>query len=146
MKITSFLLLTVMLGLLSSCNDDAEVMEPEGYFNPLTCTKSSSGCGVDWILTLNKASFPENGQILFNDSIIIDECDPQSHWSIDGETLTHIKFRIRNYANLSGKEKLDMRIYDRKNCDLPKTEKSFEAGISYVIKNFGGEKQIWIER
>jgi hypothetical protein len=146
MKITSFLLLTVMLGLLSSCNDKAEVVEPEGYFNPLSCTKSSSGCGVDWVLTLNKANFPENGQILFNEKVIIDECDPQSYWSVGGETSTKIEFRIRNYADLSGKEKISMRIYDRKDCSLPKTEKSFEAEQPYTLKNFGGEKQVWIER
>jgi len=147
MKLLSLLILTVMLGLLVSCNDDAEVVEPKGYFNSLTCTqKSSSGCGVDWLLSFNKLYLPENVQILINENIIIDQCDPKSYWDTDGDTISHDVFRISNYSNLNGTEIVNIRIFDMKNCSLPKTEKSNETKVDYIMKSFGGKKEIWVSR
>jgi hypothetical protein len=110
------------------------------------CTgKSSSACGVDWFITFKNQGLPENIQILLNNKIIIDECDPQPYWSSTPTSQT-TEFKIRDYANLDGTQKLSLRVFDMKDCFLSKTEKTFEADQAYSVESSGGVKRIFINR
>jgi hypothetical protein len=144
MKKLGLLLLTLVL--VSGCEDDAMDENLERGWNPITCTQKSSGrCGVDWFISLKSDAVPQNLQILLNDKIVINECDPQSYWS-SSSTSQVVEFKIADYANLSGEETLDMRIFDMKDCYTPKKEIGFYADQKYTIKNVSGKKRISIER
>ncbi len=140
------LYLLPVLFLLISCEDGPLDQEMTRGWNPITCTqKSSEDCGVDWFISLKSDAVPQNLQVLLNNSVVIDECDPQSYWS-STQTSQLIEFKISDYSNLSGEETLDMRVFDMKDCSAAKKEIGFYADQKYVIKNVSGEKRITIER
>ena len=145
MKSVNTLVLSLCLLALVSC-DSQEPTPGLETWNPSLCTgKSSSGCGVDWFITLKNQGLPENVQILLNDKIVIDECDPQAYWS-STPTAQTTEFKIRDYANLDGTQKLSLRVFDLKDCSLSKTEKTFEADQAYSVESSGGVKRIFINR
>lgn len=146
MKKPGFIFVFLTLFILTSCEEPAVTPELEGTFDPLSCTKSSAACGVDWLFSFQKGGFPINAQILINERIIIDECDPQSYWSINGETSKEIEFKIIDYVNVSGAETFSMRIFDRKDCAAAKVEHSYVTRQSYDVKNINGKKEVWVTR
>lgn len=149
MKKVIFLLMIVSLFLLSGCDaEDEKMPEVEGGWDPLSCataTKSSEACGIDWFITFKISGFPDNIQILLNDTSIIDECDPQSNWS-KLTSAQRIEFKITDFANLDGKQRINMRVYDRHDCFKTKTEMSNQVNQDYVILVVNGEKRILIEK
>lgn len=145
MKSMSFLALCVSLILLTSCEQEDVPPAYEGSYDPLTCLKSSPGCGVNWYVSLARDAFPDSVQIMFNEKIIIDDCDPQSNWSRKAGTMTN-EYTIQDYADLDGTQNFSMRIYDRLDCYSPKKEHSFEIKQSYKAVTVGREKQIWIKK
>jgi len=145
MKSVNTLILTLCLVALVSCDSERPNAVLETW-NPSLCTgKSSSGCGVDWFITLKNQGLPENVQILLNDTIVIDECDPQAYWT-STPTAQTTEFKLRDYANLDGTQKLSLRVFDRKDCFLSKTEKTFEADQAYSVESSAGVKRILINR
>ena len=145
MKSVNTLVLSLCLLALVSC-DSQEPTPGLETWNPSLCTgKSSSGCGVDWFITLKNQGLPENVQILLNDKIVIDECDPQAYWT-STPTAQSTEFKLRDYANLDGTQKLSLRVFDMKDCSFSKTEKSFEADQAYSVESSGGVKRILINR
>lgn len=142
MKGLKVLVLLVSLILLSACDEGTSEIIPEGGFNPLC---SSDRCNVEWNLFFSRPEFPENAQVMINETIIIDECDPNGRWAVE-RTSKSVEFTIPEYVNITGKEKFSMRIYDMRTCYEKKIEHSFMANQPYTIKNIGGEKHVWIER
>jgi hypothetical protein len=139
------LYLLSLLVLLAGCNDEPLDEELQRGWNPLSCTDKSVNCGVDWFISLKSDAVPQNLQILLNEKIVINECDPQSYWS-STSTSQVVEFKITDYANLTGEETLDMRIFDMKDCIDQKKEIAFYANQRYSIKNVSGKKRITIER
>jgi len=145
MKSMSFLALCMSLALLSGCEQEDAKPAYEGSYDPLTCTRSSEGCGVDWVISLARDKFPDSVQIVFNDKPIIDDCDSQSYWSRKAGSMANEYF-ISDYAALDGSQKFSMRIYDMKDCYSTKIEVDFQADQKYEVKTLGREKQIWIKK
>lgn len=146
MKKLGFFLMIVALLSLVGCDDmPEEAGQAEGW-NPRLCTeKSSEGCGVDWFISIKGESIPKDLQIVLNDVVIIDECDPKSWWSMS--SISDVReFKINDYIDMKGTETINMRIFDLKECKANKTEKGYYAGQNYTVKNVSGKKRIVIER
>lgn len=146
MKKLSYLAFFLFLSILAGCEDAPLEEGMERGWNPLRCTSKSSGdCGIDWYVSLKGDAIPQNLQVLLNEQVIIDECDPQPYWEAS-TTSQVVEFKIKDYANLSGEQTLDMRVFDMKDCSARKKEIGFWANQKYTVKNVGGEKRIIIER
>ena len=135
----------LLLGLVGGCKDEPMQEELNRGWNPLSCTDKGMNCGVDWFISLKSDAVPQNLQILLNEKVVINECDPQSYWSVTS-TSQIVEFKISDYANLNGEQTLDMRIFDMKDCIDRKKEIGFYANQKYAIKSVNGKKRITIER
>lgn len=135
----------IMLSLVTACKDEPLDEDIQRGWNPLSCTDKSVNCGVDWFISLKSDAVPQNLQILLNEKSVINECDPQPYWT-NTATSQVVEFKISDYANLSGEEALDMRVFDMKDCIERKKEIGFYADQKYTIKNVSGKKRITIER
>jgi len=134
------------LSLLAGCEDQPLEEGMERGWNPLSCTfKSEGSCGTDWYISFTSDVIPTNLQILLNEKVVINECDPQSYWS-STSTSRVVEFKINDYANLNGEQTLDLRVFDMKDCYSSKKEIGFWSNQKYIIKNVAGEKRISIER
>jgi hypothetical protein len=146
MKTIKYLIFTIIVSLLLSCEETPPAPQLERSLDPLRCTSTGSqDCGVDWFLQLKAFTFPSNIQVEINSKVVIDECDPQSYWSKNSSTR-FVEFVLKDFPDLKGNEVIEFRLFDMKNCSELKKEILFSANQSYFIKNVGGRKAIFIER
>lgn len=139
------LLVILSIFLLVSCDDQDQVPPIEGWSPSICANGSSSSCGVDWSISFKALNFPADVQIVINDVVVIDECDPKSNWSRNSYSDI-VEFSIRDFANLDGTQTVNLAMYDMKECREAKVLKFIENGQNYEVANVGGQKKILIKR
>lgn len=144
MKSMSFLLLLLSLMFLVSC--DAEDATPVEGFRPGVCVENSAvGCGIDWFFTFPKSGFPQNAQIVINDQVIIDQCAPSSQWAVSQTSLV-VEFELNDYSDLDGTQTVNLKVFNRLNCNEKAELYLQQNGQSYIIDSTGGKKRIRITK
>jgi hypothetical protein len=136
----SLFLCTLILFICASCEQPPvdEVANTEMTIDPLSCQDGGTYCDMTWQIEKSIKNFPQNIEIVINDSTVFNECNRDSDVTVlRGERLVNIT--INNFIRLNGLQTFKFLMNDLKDCNESKSEFYKSLYQTYELRNIDGE-------